>query len=442
MTQLSTPPPGEISPAVPAAPARAPFALQPYNVDSQPDEPQLFDVYAAAVRILAGEDVAALQPALRAFELLLLREIGLLPTLDAQTATLAPLQPQERYVLRPEGGLVEGRDDEARGSLTGAQWQALQAALDAPAPFHATLLQALYSSVGLRSIQALVNSGSSYTLPEIPMVTSVNHVITYLPQFNRFVDSTDPDMPFDSLGFSVSDKPVLLVEEYRDGLRTPASQWQDHWQKAQSTVAINADGSASGRLSVQLAGSPAIQARAIWRQLTQQQEKDWLDKQFSSKSRKGLATIERDDPKPLQSRYRYSIDFEAPELIPSEGAGGMYVHTLGFSPLPVMAFAGIDTETEVDYDSACSNGSTSEEIRYTFPDNIRILAVPENLSLDENHLVYDASFTLDGNTLLVRRELQDKTPGNVCSAALANEQRKSLKKIGKNLMSQVVFQYL
>ena len=101
--------------------------------------PPLFDVYAAAVRVLASGETAALQPALRAFELLLLREIGLLPTLDLQTATLAPLAPGEPYSLRPEGGLVEAHEPEARGSLAGAQWQALQAALDDPAPFHATL---------------------------------------------------------------------------------------------------------------------------------------------------------------------------------------------------------------------------------------------------------------------------------------------------------------
>ena len=39
-------------------------------------------------------------------------------------------------------GLVELDDPDGRGSLTGAQWQSLQAALDDPAPFHATLLQA------------------------------------------------------------------------------------------------------------------------------------------------------------------------------------------------------------------------------------------------------------------------------------------------------------
>lgn len=104
--------------------------------------PALFDVYAATVRMLASEDAQLLQPALRAFELLLLREIGLLPALDVQTATLAPLEAEQQYALRAEGGLLESDEPDGRGSLTGAQWLDLQAALDDPAPFHATLRQA------------------------------------------------------------------------------------------------------------------------------------------------------------------------------------------------------------------------------------------------------------------------------------------------------------
>ena len=105
--------------------------------------PGLFDAYAAAVQVLASEHGEALQPALRAFELVLLREIGLLPVLNLQTPTLAPLEPQGRYSLVPEGGLVqavEGDDD--RASLDGEQWQLLQLALDDPAPFSATLPEA------------------------------------------------------------------------------------------------------------------------------------------------------------------------------------------------------------------------------------------------------------------------------------------------------------
>lgn len=101
--------------------------------------PVLFDVYASAVRVLAMDDPHTLQPALRAFELLLLREVGFLPALDQQTGTLAPLDARQRYSLRPEGGLVEAHDADGRGSLAGAQWLEVQAALDDPAPFHATL---------------------------------------------------------------------------------------------------------------------------------------------------------------------------------------------------------------------------------------------------------------------------------------------------------------
>jgi DNA repair protein RecO (recombination protein O) len=103
--------------------------------------PGLFDAYASAVQVLASEHGEALQPALRAFELVLLREIGLLPVLNLQTPTLAPLEPQGRYSLVPEGGLVQAADDD-RASLDGEQWQLLQLALDDPAPFSATLREA------------------------------------------------------------------------------------------------------------------------------------------------------------------------------------------------------------------------------------------------------------------------------------------------------------
>jgi DNA repair protein RecO (recombination protein O) len=100
--------------------------------------PQLFDAYAAAVAVLASEHGEALEPALRAFELLLLREIGLLPALDAQTLTFAPLQPQARYALVAEAGLIAVGEDDDRPASSGEQWLALQRALDDAAPFQAT----------------------------------------------------------------------------------------------------------------------------------------------------------------------------------------------------------------------------------------------------------------------------------------------------------------
>ena len=70
--------------------------------------------------------------------LLLLRDLGLLPTLDAETATLANLRPEGRYTLVAEGGLRTASQAD-RASLAGSQWRALQEALDEAASYTATL---------------------------------------------------------------------------------------------------------------------------------------------------------------------------------------------------------------------------------------------------------------------------------------------------------------
>ncbi len=91
-------------------------------VARQDPHARLFDAYADTLVALAGEPEDA--SALRAFELVLLRELGWLPELAAVTLTAEPLQPAARYTLHPEAGLAP----HAEGP-NGAQWVALQAAL-------------------------------------------------------------------------------------------------------------------------------------------------------------------------------------------------------------------------------------------------------------------------------------------------------------------------
>jgi len=127
--------------------------------------PALFDAYAGVVRVLAtaheaGSQAAVQASALRAFELLLLREVGLLPALDVQTSTLAPLQAAAAYALVAEAGLREAHEDEA--ALSGAGWAALQRAVDGEAPFTGTLRAVAELSAGasgaLRAqLRALLN---------------------------------------------------------------------------------------------------------------------------------------------------------------------------------------------------------------------------------------------------------------------------------------------
>lgn len=99
--------------------------------------PRLFDAYAATVAGLGGP-AARLAPTLRAFELLLLRELGHLPALDQDTLRLRPLDPRDgeaRAALRPEAGLVllppVAEAQAAEPALPPAAWCALEAGLRA-----------------------------------------------------------------------------------------------------------------------------------------------------------------------------------------------------------------------------------------------------------------------------------------------------------------------
>lgn len=90
--------------------------------------PSLFDAYAATVSALGSADDAGAQAALRAFEIVLLRDIGLLPDLGVETATRRPVRLDARYLVLADAGVVESRDDNA-ASAGGATLADLQTAL-------------------------------------------------------------------------------------------------------------------------------------------------------------------------------------------------------------------------------------------------------------------------------------------------------------------------
>jgi DNA repair protein RecO (recombination protein O) len=109
--------------------------------------PVLFDAYAATVLAL-GDPAAAqtsIDAALRAFELVLLREIGLLADLAVETASRRAVDPDRRYAVLPDAGVIETTVvSESPGSagIEGATLLALQRGLDA------------HDLVGLRRIAA------------------------------------------------------------------------------------------------------------------------------------------------------------------------------------------------------------------------------------------------------------------------------------------------
>ena len=94
----------------------------------QDPHPELFDAYADTLGALSATDEAATQVALRAFELTLLRGLGVLPELAVVTQTVQAVQASAGYVLHAEAGVVPAPVGDA--GVPGRSLVALEAALE------------------------------------------------------------------------------------------------------------------------------------------------------------------------------------------------------------------------------------------------------------------------------------------------------------------------
>ena len=90
----------------------------------QDPHPALFDTYTEALALLATGSESTEPATLRAFELALLRAVGLLPELAQVTLTMQPLQAAQTYTLQGESGVMAKAN-----AVPGAAWVQIEAAL-------------------------------------------------------------------------------------------------------------------------------------------------------------------------------------------------------------------------------------------------------------------------------------------------------------------------
>jgi transglutaminase-like putative cysteine protease len=303
---------------------------------------------------------------------------------------------------------------------------------------HATLLQALLTAKNIDSEQALINAGSSYQLPGVPVVSAVNHVINYLPKLNLFLDATSSSTPFGMLPESLAEKPVLLVSHYREGMKTPSTAQYGHGQTMRTRITINADGSAGGEMELSLKGIPAVGARAIMRVIPRDRE-DLVAKKFlEGQGSHGTATLKKDDPVPLLDTYSFGLSFKLDDFVTVGTATGIHIKPVASSILPIDGFLGQAYEPAPNRSIVCSGGSSVEEYVLDFPPTIKIIGIPKDFELSTVYLDYKATYRKTENRLTVRRELKDKTASNVCSPEFSAGYKKALLSVAKDLKSQVI----
>jgi transglutaminase-like putative cysteine protease len=304
---------------------------------------------------------------------------------------------------------------------------------------HATLLQAMLAARGIVSTQALVNSGSSYRLPKVPVVSMVNHVIVYVPSLDLYLDSTSDSTPFGMLPMGDADKPVLLVDGYRDGVRTPPLLGEANRQLARTEVTIKPDGSIAGSVQVSVKGNFAVGGRNRLRNVSAQDRDEMLKQMYRRNNKRGFGKLESDDPKPLLDSFKYKVTFETEEFTQVPGPGAFTIQPLYLTEASLHSLGSMTEEEPEAEETACMGGTVIEEYVYRLPKGMKVLAVPKNVSAQSSLATYRSTYALKAGTLTVKRELVDRTGRNVCPVSMQREFAAFARKVAADLKAQVVY---
>lgn len=304
---------------------------------------------------------------------------------------------------------------------------------------HATLLQALLAARGIQSSQALINAANSYRLPPVPVVSMVNHVISYIPALDLFADSTNAEIPFGMLPFDDQDKPVLLVDGYRAGMRTPPAPPGANRQVMKTRIQVAGDGTMTGTSEISLAGVYAAMGRSRFRSLSPRGREEFVRDMFRSGGHLGDGKLKGEDAGARLPTYSYATDFQVFGLLPLPAAGSFAVAPLIVSPAPVVTFAEAAGAPAPIAEGRCAGGYSSEEYVLELPKAVTVESLPPPVRFAEGPLSYVATYALKDNVLAITRTVDDRTPGNLCSAATLAAKRAFAQKIAADVQGQVVY---
>jgi transglutaminase-like putative cysteine protease len=304
---------------------------------------------------------------------------------------------------------------------------------------HATLLQAMLTSAGIRSEQVLINAGSQYDLPTTPVVSQVNHVMNFLPDFNQYVDATAKEIPFGYLPGGSYFKPVIHVGAAKALATIPAEKPGDSQQRLQMTLKVADNGSATGSMRVAVKGLAAAYLRAEHRDLSAEEEREFVKGALSRYGYRGKGTLEKGDTRGMGDSYEFAIKFDIDNFLRGGSNGAFVFYPVAASPIPVSTFADAEDRIDSKRRQRCTGFSTSETYQIELPASMKLVAMPDNAKVRSRLLDFTATYEKTATGVRVTREVNDKTFQGICSPEVMTEFNKAVRPVGENLRTQVLY---
>jgi hypothetical protein len=300
---------------------------------------------------------------------------------------------------------------------------------------HAVLLQSLLLAKGINSSSVLINALNSYKLGTVAAPELFNHVITYIPEFNLFLDSTARFAPFGILPFEDSDKDVLITTTgaiaHTPVMAASASQVHSH-----SHVHLNADGTGSGDTQFSASGQMAIGMRAAMSTLAPGSEADFIRNSVEQGAIDG--TLTKDDPSMLIDPYQAQLHYTLANVGTFPGPAAISLW-LGYHPFPLTLALNNAEATRLNT-YQCGSYIIENETVIDLPAGTKIISLPKNDMVAVDGYTLSADYSRPGPAT-VRQDvtLRAEHPHATCTPSYYDSVHTKLMKALSLLNGQVLY---
>lgn len=300
---------------------------------------------------------------------------------------------------------------------------------------HDILLQVLLKAKGIEARSILINSGDDYALTDVATFTTLDHVITFVPQFGLYLDSSVGFAPFGVLPMQEYGKPMVVASSTSAGAgKMPLLAPGAARITLKTVAALDKNGEVTGTTTTTATGPYAITLRLIGLGI-QAVGPTALSRMLTAMGyENGSGDLTLGNPIAFAPDYTISANFKwtgwkdyltgknsfyippALRLFGQTGDGAMGPFAPG--------------KLAPGEPTVCFSSEQSEELSLKAPPGVQFDGKPSDVRVETPNLLFVAQWTLAGDTISVHRSFTSKIDQPLCTGAVRTATAAALKKIG------------
>ena len=276
---------------------------------------------------------------------------------------------------------------------------------------HTVILESLLLAAGIPSTPALINLSDTYELPKLAG-TNFDHVITYVPSLDVYLDSTAQFAEFGTLPPEELGKPTVLTQS-GETRRTPYSSSKRDYTITRTKLKLMPDGRIMGSSIYEPHGSFTYSSRSRQFSYENRDNQTIIDSLLGRFQETGTGDITHPDPTDLSNTWIVKSKFELDPVINLPGPSAFTIPN-GLTPGYIKTSAKERPFKNRRYPYVCGSDRHIEYIELNLPNNVRVTRVPDGRTAEIGAQYYKSSYRLEGRTLKVTRELSEEIRKDFC----------------------------